>query len=409
MQVPSRETSLLVLTERFPPSQEFVAAEVPYLAKHFGRVTIAPRTSPEVGNLNLPANTNADFSRSKASSIGHEPRRRLLRRLLLAGRALKTLGSGWPDGQINFRNVLSRALAHSTFEWAKQRQPPDVVYTYWLGLDNLALRLAWPDVIIVSRAHGFDIYPEQSGARQLPFLGTAVESCDRVYCVSEHGRRTILRDHPWAADRLSLARLGTPDLGTAEPNPDPTTLRIVSVSSVDWNKRVIRIADAIEVLANRGNLVDWTHLGEGPQLAALRERCARLPPGANVRLPGPVAPEEVHRRLLGGVDVFVNVSLSEGAPVSLMEAQSAGLPCVATNAGGSREVIAGPGNCLLPVDANPEAISLALARTAIWRSEEVRARRQFWRENYCAAVNYEAFAAQLAGLVAAPSAPVLGE
>lgn len=39
------------------------------------------------------------------------------------------------------------------------------------------------------------------------------------------------------------------------------------------------------------------------------------------------------------VDVFVNVSYSEGLPVSLMEASSFGIPVIATDVGGSAEII----------------------------------------------------------------------
>lgn len=37
--------------------------------------------------------------------------------------------------------------------------------------------------------------------------------------------------------------------------------------------------------------------------------------------------------------VFVNVSSSEGIPVSIMEATSFGIPCIATDAGGTKEII----------------------------------------------------------------------
>lgn len=38
-------------------------------------------------------------------------------------------------------------------------------------------------------------------------------------------------------------------------------------------------------------------------------------------------------------DFFVNVSSSEGVPVSIMEALSFGIPCIATEVGGTEEII----------------------------------------------------------------------
>ncbi|NCO54621.1 MAG: glycosyltransferase, partial [Bacteroidetes bacterium] len=39
------------------------------------------------------------------------------------------------------------------------------------------------------------------------------------------------------------------------------------------------------------------------------------------------------------VDLFINVSESEGIPVSIMEALSAGIPVIATNVGGTNEIV----------------------------------------------------------------------
>ena len=39
------------------------------------------------------------------------------------------------------------------------------------------------------------------------------------------------------------------------------------------------------------------------------------------------------------VDLFINVSETEGIPVSIMEAMSFGIPCIATNVGGVNEIV----------------------------------------------------------------------
>ena len=39
------------------------------------------------------------------------------------------------------------------------------------------------------------------------------------------------------------------------------------------------------------------------------------------------------------IDAFVNVSQSEGVPVSIMEAESYGVPVIATNVGGTSEIV----------------------------------------------------------------------
>lgn len=38
-------------------------------------------------------------------------------------------------------------------------------------------------------------------------------------------------------------------------------------------------------------------------------------------------------------DVFINMSTNEGVPVSIMEAASFGIPIIATNVGGTSEIV----------------------------------------------------------------------
>src|SRR6185295_5901479 len=66
-------------------------------------------------------------------------------------------------------------------------------------------------------------------------------------------------------------------------------------------------------------------------------------------------------------DVLVSVSAHEGLSLAHLEALAAGLPVVATAAGGTGEIAAGAAMEVLPLDASPErvaerAVALALAR-----------------------------------------------
>lgn len=76
--------------------------------------------------------------------------------------------------------------------------------------------------------------------------------------------------------------------------------------------------------------------GEGPGLAALRERVASGGLGRTIMLTG--ACHDVPR-MLASFDVFVQTSSTEGLPNAVMEAMAAGLPVVATRVGGTEEVV----------------------------------------------------------------------
>jgi glycosyltransferase involved in cell wall biosynthesis len=106
-----------------------------------------------------------------------------------------------------------------------------------------------------------------------------------------------------------------------------------------------------------------------------------------------------------GFDVFVNVSDAEGLPVSLMEASSAGIPMVATNVGGSNEIVNAANGVLLDADPSVDDIAAALLifhRRAVAGVYRQRA-RSYWAKNYHAQVNYNKFGHDLACLVDHPA------
>src|SRR5882757_2496747 len=86
-------------------------------------------------------------------------------------------------------------------------------------------------------------------------------------------------------------------------------------------------------------------VGAGPLVPEIRDLVVSLGLGEKVRLLGPLDHGELLRRLAGREwDGVVLTSAAtpdahEGIPVSLMEAMAAGIPVLATDSGGTRELI----------------------------------------------------------------------
>ena len=101
--------------------------------------------------------------------------------------------------------------------------------------------------------------------------------------------------------------------------------------------------------------------GDGPDRPALEAEIARLAAGDRVELLGERAdvPE-----LLAAADVFVLPSLSEGMPISVLEAMAAGLPVVASDVGGVGELVRDGETGALVGAGDPAALADALARLA---------------------------------------------
>ncbi|WP_437480227.1 glycosyltransferase [Sorangium sp. So ce1014] len=105
--------------------------------------------------------------------------------------------------------------------------------------------------------------------------------------------------------------------------------------------------------------------GSEPALAAeaeLRREIDRLGLRADVRFAGAVADVA---GLLAAADVLVSPSAHEGLSLAHLEALAAGLPVVATGAGGTAEIAAEtPALVHLPLDAAPERFAGAIAAAA---------------------------------------------
>lgn len=105
----------------------------------------------------------------------------------------------------------------------------------------------------------------------------------------------------------------------------------------------------IEALAELPPDVHFLVIGEGPERQALQALAERLGVGARVRFAGRIAHAELPRWLACG-DIFVQPSIGEEAfGISVVEAMACGLPVLAADNGGMREIVVpGTTGYLLP-------------------------------------------------------------
>ena len=98
-------------------------------------------------------------------------------------------------------------------------------------------------------------------------------------------------------------------------------------------------------------------VGDGDQRPALEREAARLHLGSRVRFLGFRTDLE---RIYADLDLAINCSLNEGTPVALIEAMAAGVPVVATDVGGTPDLLEDGrlGHLVPPRD--PEALANAI-------------------------------------------------
>ncbi|HEX5055624.1 MAG TPA: glycosyltransferase [Gammaproteobacteria bacterium] len=112
---------------------------------------------------------------------------------------------------------------------------------------------------------------------------------------------------------------------------DPLRPHLLSVRNFESYYRVDIILQAFAYIRHRFPDATLTLAGEGGEEQMLRQIAARIPGGA-IRFVGRVEPGQM-QELYDGADIFVNASVVDNQPVSVLEAFAAGLPVVTTATG----------------------------------------------------------------------------
>jgi glycosyltransferase involved in cell wall biosynthesis len=395
---------LLLLSGRYPRSSgdaSFVASEMGALAEAFDEVVVFSFARSDDAHIELPPRVRY------AGNLYGDARWKLLRGLLdprlVARAALVTIrehrGVRLPGGwRLHSAACLLGMRIASDPRVRAELGPDTVVYSFWGLGGGLALPWLAPDVAGTAvRLHGSDLYEEP---RPLPLRRALVEGSDAVLAVSTHGAEYLARRHPAAAARIRILRLGVPAQPVGNPPADPGEhgLTILSVSSLIPLKRVDRILAAAELVASKRPVL-WVHVGDGPVRSAIEaavRAAQQRAPALRVELAGQLA----HAAVLDlyrqrHVDVLVNASSSEGAPVSVMEALSFGVPTIVTAVGGSPELVAGLHPAGIVVGPDADAAELAMAITLVAAERDRFEPRLAWAD-HC---DRDANAAVVAGLM----------
>lgn len=211
-----------------------------------------------------------------------------------------------------------------------RRQKCNVVQThmFWPNLyGSIAARLAGVDVVITTE-HGENRWKK-------PFhrwLERNVISriADFRYCVSD----AILRNRR-DVDSVPPQKLRVIANGTKVPD-EPARLWtndvpvIGSVGRFVSQKNYPLLLDVIAALRNNGYEARGCIVGDGPEMAAVKQKISDLQLQDVIELPGMVTDVEPWFRKF---DLYAISSNEEGQPVSLLEAMSYGLPVVSTDVG----------------------------------------------------------------------------
>jgi glycosyltransferase involved in cell wall biosynthesis len=238
-----------------------------------------------------------------------------------------------------------------------RRSRPDVVHCHNATaaiMAALPARLAGVKTVIVTR-HGL-VKPPYQMRRELKFA-LASRWCDWIVGVCE-GTRTNLRAAPFAARDKIIHIYNGADPADIRAVPQPKKgFTLLHVGRLAPLKDHATLLQALALTRVQHPDVQLWIVGDGPLQASLRMLADALELHECVTFFGEQT--DVSSFLLAA-DLFVNSSVTEGLPVSLLEAMSVGLPAVVTDVGGMGEIARLSGAVTLVPSSDPEGMAEAL-------------------------------------------------
>lgn len=260
----------------------------------------------------------------------------------------------------NFRKLINQlVLRFSTAERLEQfinknDNKDAVFYSYWFRQWVAAfsiIKMKYPALKLVSRVHGGD-YDEDQIKSIFPFRYFQLSKVNHIFPVSDFGRNYLIKKFGVPSDHISTSRLGL-SIDPLKSTTNTAILHLVSCSYVIELKRVHLI---IDILKHINIPCKWTHFGDGPLLETIKEKSKDLKHEVNLK--GYVSNSDFITYLqTNPVSLFINVSESEGIPVSMMEAIAHGIPLIGTNVCGVPEIVTERTGFLFPVDFDPESVA----------------------------------------------------
>jgi glycosyltransferase involved in cell wall biosynthesis len=243
--------------------------------------------------------------------------------------------------------VSPRLLARLTAELDRER--PDLVQANgsdtlkYASLAKRRLRAPWPLVYRnIGTASQWLRYPAQR-----LWIRWLLRRVDGVASVSEASRRDFLRAYRVPASRVVMIPIGTEcgDLASR----DERRSRLVRAAGIDGDPPIVVQVGSFTAEKNHRWMVEafarvlerrpdarLVLIGDGPLMSVVTAAVAARGLDGPIRFLG--AREDADE-LVGGADLLVLPSLTEGLPGVVLEAAAREVPAVANDVGGVREVI----------------------------------------------------------------------
>ncbi len=411
--------TLFILTKTYPygKGEEYVTNELSKLSGNFKKIIIYPNDhygKDTEHNKVIPANVeilNFNLDLPASSSNTFSDYMYLLKQTCIEffkTNDRKNFVKYFKWNMINFWTQYQIAKPFSKYLKDNSYNSINTVfYSYWFHKSAILLSILKDKRHIekyISRAHSIDLYHNDWGliddkTKVPPYKLFKLKNADKVCAVSDHGKHYLQHTFKSYSQKFSTEYLG---VNKAEEfiKQQYERFHIVTCSGFVENKRIHVLAEA---LGNIKEQVLWTHIGSGPMKDKVEGIIKNYPSNIVVDLKGNMPNKSVMDFYAkNSIDLFVNLSIVEGLPVSIMEAMSCGIPILATSVYGTPEAVYNKHNgFLIDVDFTLGTL-ISKLEYCIRNPDELKTfgerSKEIFLEKFQADINYQRFANVLLSL-----------
>lgn len=393
--------NLIMISQTYPFGfgEAFLEREIEFFSREFNKVVIYP--SNKIENLRtLPAGVELNE--------------------FIINRDKKIKWSYYFKKVFLIWSILSKEFIHSNSKWyilknakkltstliIQEKLLEDILskqqnffgkatnyYAVWMDEAAILLALLKRRKLIdnyVVRLHGYDLYDERREGGYMPFRYFCFKYASQIFVVSKAGE-TYLKQKNIFPEKIRVNYSGVHDLGL-NPTNNSEEFVLLSCSFLADIKRVDKISEILALLPHK---IHWIHVGDGPEKNKVIERAKLMPANIRFEMRGMLNHNELMNLYKSTpIDLFIHLSETEGLPMSLVEAMSFGIPVLATNAGGTSEIVNDKNGVLIDVDFKIELVRASLKKIILekdYRESMSREARNHFLTNFQAQVNYTNF------------------
>lgn len=400
-------STCLLFTQSYPygDSEVFLETEINFLAIYFSNVVIFPLNTGNGKMRKVPSNVTIEYLfKSDMNCRINFTDLFLLTKVLvfeIIHQPIKML-SQLRSNFSYLKQECKKAKIFGDFLKRSNLGSNCFFYSYWFDTWSLILSLVKKShkeygFQFYSRAHGFDLFEDQTKFGYHPFKNFMLRNVNSVYSVSKVGQSHLQNKYKKYKHKIRHSYLGSKS-NRYHYVSEGTDFVIASCANIRAIKRLELIPDILNELPSTFK-AKWVLIGDGEMLSEIKSKTKLL--GSNIEcvFMGNLESYQVHEFYAKNkVDLFISVSRSEGIPFTMMEAISYGIPLLSTDVGGCSEICNEQTGVLInkEFDIKEVAKEILLFSSSPMNTIEFRnGVRKFWEQNFNAEENYSKFYSEI--------------